>query len=43
VSPFPFLGSFTSEYEVQMKPDEMANPENLTTDFKEYFPENVTS
>jgi len=26
VSPFPFLGSFTSEYEVQLKPEQVANP-----------------
>jgi hypothetical protein len=46
VSSFPFLDSFISENETQLNPELAANIkehcENLITDFKEYFPENLT-
>jgi hypothetical protein len=47
VSSFPFLDSFISENEIQLNPELAANIkehcENLIADFKEYFPENLTS
>jgi hypothetical protein len=47
VSSFPFLDSFISENEIQLNPELVANIkehcENSIADFKEYFPENLTS
>jgi hypothetical protein len=47
VSSFPFLDSFISENKIQLNPELAANIKvhcgNLIADFKEYFPENLTS
>jgi hypothetical protein len=47
VSSFPFLDSFISANEIKLNPKLAANIkehcENLIADFKEYFPENLTS
>jgi hypothetical protein len=44
---FPFLDSFISEDEIQLNRELAANikehRDNLITDFRQYFPENLTS